>query len=102
MAPNQSSKRKKVLEVESAIGFADSLLEIHTMLTFSPSERRSYVKQMNVLWNRLQNRKRFIQYHHYFFVEAAENGVPWYNIGSYLAQRLKDSNLPTLSRSYNP
>ncbi len=103
MARTQRRKRFKQLTAkESAIGFADALLEIHAELKLSPSERRSYLEQMNVLWNRIQNRHRFIQYHQYFFCEAEENGISGFKIGRYLSKRLKSKELPKLSRSYNP
>jgi len=103
MARTKRTKQfKKRTAKESEIGFADALLEIYTTLKFSPSERRSYLEQVNVLWNRLQNRRRFIQYHQYFFDEAEENRVSTFKIGRYLAERLKSKELPKLSRSYNP
>jgi hypothetical protein len=104
MAQSLRSKkhRKSVRATKPDVGFAEALLELFADLRFSPSERRVFLEQAAILWVRVLNQKRFLQYLQQFFDEAEQAGISGFKIGHYLKKRLKAKRLPKLDKSVNP
>jgi hypothetical protein len=104
MAHKKCSKkyRNSKKATKPDIGLADALLELYADLRFSQAERRSFLEQAAVLWSRVKNQKRFLQYLTQFFDEAEQAGISGFKIGSYLKKRLQCKHLPKLDTSIDP
>ena len=98
MAQNKNEYKQLVESTKLDIGFADALLEKDADLRFSPAERRSFLAEAKVLWVLAPNRNRFLKYLQQFFDEAEADGISAFKIGRYIAERLKNKQLPKLRR----